>query len=134
ADEIAAALERALAVDPAERYPSAADLVDALAPALRTVRRTPATRRKGAPVVAAPTLPLGTEGPDVSDQGPVRGQGPVARGQEPEARDQRPAAPPPVAEPPAPEPTPAEPAVSPAPRFLAPTPTSAPEPHAAAAP
>lgn len=78
ADEVAAALERALAVDPAERYPSAADLVDALAPPLRTVRTTAGSRRRGAPV-SPPLLPLE---PDES------GHGPESRGQGPEARDQ----------------------------------------------
>ena len=52
-------LARALAEDPAERYPSAADLVDALAPLLPTGRRS--TRKKTRPTADLP-LPL-----DVAD-------------------------------------------------------------------
>ncbi len=135
ADEIATALERALAVDPAERYPSAADLVDALAPALRTVRRTPGARRKGAPVVAGPLLPLESDQGAGAEQRPGAEQGPVARDQGPVGKQEIPAdVQEPAAAPPSPpaEPPPAEPEVSAVPRFLAPTPVSAPEPDAGA--
>ncbi len=63
ADEIGAALERALSVDPAERYPSAADLVDALAPPLKTVRRTPPPARRRGAKDATPAVLLPLEEP-----------------------------------------------------------------------
>jgi hypothetical protein len=47
-------LARALAEDPSERYPSAADLVDALAPLLPTGRRS--TRKKTRPSSDLPLL------------------------------------------------------------------------------
>ncbi len=58
--ELSEVLARALAEDPAERYPSAADLVDALAPLLPTGRRS--TRKKTRPTADLP-LPL-----DVADE------------------------------------------------------------------
>ena len=59
AAQLSEVLARALAEDPAERYPSAADLVDALAPLLPTGRRS--TRKKTRPTADIP-LPL-----DVAD-------------------------------------------------------------------
>ena len=55
ADELNEVLARALAEDPSDRYPSAADLVDALAPLLPTSRRS--TRKKTRPTADLP-LPL----------------------------------------------------------------------------
>ena len=55
ADQLNEVLARALAEDPSERYPSAADLVDALAPLLPTGRRS--TRKKTRPTADLP-LPL----------------------------------------------------------------------------
>ena len=76
ADEIAAALERALAADPADRYPSAVDLVDALAPALKTARRTPPRTRKSRADAPA-TLPLDASPPQEAQPEPTPASGVV---------------------------------------------------------
>lgn len=57
ADQVGGALERALDPDPSVRYPSAADLVDALAPHLAPARR-PARKRTRPPEEAVAALPL----------------------------------------------------------------------------
>jgi serine/threonine protein kinase len=58
-DRVSEALARALGSDPATRYPSAADLVDALTPLLPTAKRT--ARRKTRP--PDPNVPLPLDSP-----------------------------------------------------------------------
>lgn len=64
AEDIAEALARALAADPAARYPSAADLVDALAPSLGA-RRTPVPppRKRTRPEARNTATPLPLDAP-----------------------------------------------------------------------
>lgn len=95
AEQLSEVLGRALAADPSERYPSAGDLVDAVAPLLPTARRS--TRKKTRPSAdlplpldlgepagalepfdpAADLSALAPRGPAYAPPGPVVDEGPV---------------------------------------------------------